>query len=351
MFHPSEFFTPGDQFTGFTSSTVGFYGRIDSAYLFSDRMENKVIDGVVGKVTKTANDFYSSNINSSKYDLSEDLSGAALMYFSIPLITTFRYKTVDMEYYSPNLYPVLTGSPMNISIKDTNVMRTDRLPSSDSLNGDSWEGNAALLQQNNNFIFYEIPDPEEGETIPSFELGSEISTEDIEDLPNYSKVLESFDCGGMVDLDCYQGFGDNFRINENCRDKNSVQNGCYTFIRRPLIDLGKDILNFLEWGSRFRFFYSICRGVLSQTFTNNWINGSLFAFPIQVDTYFDSQNRPISKFTKDLIYFDQNTNNFYYRSSPFNSNNKRFIGKDTSGNSNSLNVRNLLFPTTVMDLG
>jgi hypothetical protein len=351
MFHPSEFFTPGDQFTGFTSSTVGFYGRIDSAYLFSDRMENKVIDGVVGKVTKTANDFYSSNINSSKYDLSEDLSGAALMYFSIPLITTFRYKTVDMEYYSPNLYPVLTGSPMNISIKDTNVMRTDRLPSSDSLNGDSWEGNAALLQQNNNFIFYEIPDPEEGETIPSFELGSEISTEDIEDLPNYSKVLESFDCGGMVDLDCYQGFGDNFRINENCRDKNSVQNGCYTFIRRPLIDLGKDILNFLEWGSRFRFFYSICRGVLSQTFTNNWINGSLFAFPIQVDTYFDSQNRPISKFTKDLIYFDQNTNNFYYRSSPFNSNNERFIGKDTSGNSNSLNVRNLLFPTTVMDLG
>jgi hypothetical protein len=44
------------------------------------------------------------------------------------------------------------------SNKGLNVMRTDRLPSSDKLDGGSWSINPALLQQNNNFEFYVIPD-------------------------------------------------------------------------------------------------------------------------------------------------------------------------------------------------
>jgi hypothetical protein len=348
MFYSSEFFTPGDRFTGFTTSTVGYYGRIDSSYS-NNRMENRSIGGVIGKVTKTSNDFYSTSSNSSKYDLSEDLSGASFMYFSIPFITTFRYKTVDMEYYSPNLYPILTGSPMNIISRVSNIMRTDRLPSSDALNGKSWDSEVPLLQQNNNFVFYEIPELDDDLSLPIFELDAEIQDQDIEDYNN--NVINSFDCAGMVDLDCYEGFGNNFKINENCKDKGSVQNGCYTFIKRPLIDLPKDIGNFGEWSRRFRFFYSLCRGVLSQTFTNNWINGTLFAFPIQVDTYYDSQNKPFSNYSKDLIYFDEKTINFYYRSSPYNDNLNRFIGKDSSSNSNSVNSRNLLYPTTIMDLG
>jgi hypothetical protein len=91
--------------------------------------------------------------------------------------------------------------------------------------------------------------------------------------------------------------------------------------------------------------------VLSQSFVNNWINGGLYMYPIQVDTYFDRQNKPEAPlFCKDLIYFDKNTNNFYYRSSPYNQFTNKFIGKiaDQTGHINKLN---LLSPTTIMNLG
>jgi hypothetical protein len=115
-----------------------------------------------------------------------------------------------------------------------------------------------------------------------------------------------------------------------------------------------DVQNFKEWGYRFRFFYGLCRGVLSQTFTNNWVNGSLFAFPIQVDTYYDNNNQPLPPvFAKELVYFDDKTNNFYYRSSPYltGSTVSRFIGRPVDGLINPTNERNLLFPTTIVNLG
>jgi hypothetical protein len=59
-------------------------------------------------------------------------------------------------------------------------------------------------------------------------------------------------------------------------------------MKKPLLGLGDDLETFAEWGYRFRFFYGLCRGVLAQTFTNNWVNGSLYTFPIQVDTFFGS---------------------------------------------------------------
>jgi hypothetical protein len=91
--------------------------------------------------------------------------------------------------------------------------------------------------------------------------------------------------------------------------------------------------------------------VLSQSFVNNWINGGLYMYPIQVDTYFDKQNKPEAPlFCKDLIYFDKNTNNFYYRSSPYNQFTNKFVGKlaDQPG---AINKLNLLSPTTIMNLG
>jgi hypothetical protein len=122
-------------------------------------------------------------------------------------------------------------------------------------------------------------------------------------------------------------------------------------MRRPLIDLVKDLGNFAEWGFRFRFFYGLCRGVLSQSFMNNWINGALYAFPIQVDTKYNSQNKVSEQnYCGDVIYFNSDSNNFYYRSSPYNQNNGTFIGKQTN-NPNSVNKLNLLYPTTIVNLG
>jgi hypothetical protein len=149
----------------------------------------------------------------------------------------------------------------------------------------------------------------------------------------------------MVGLNCYTGNSVNFGVKAGCNNADSVQNGCYVFVVNPWDDLQKDINAWADWGYRFRFFYGLCRGVLAQTFTNNWVNGSLYMFPIQVDTYFDNQNKPLPpKFAKQLVYFDESTNNFYYRSSPYYSGSttsQRFIGRPTVGLQEPVNDINL----------
>jgi hypothetical protein len=351
MFYPSYFFTPGADFSAFTTSTIGYYGRIDSTYS-NPILNNKNMDGVDGKVTKTNNEFYSSSQNSAKYDLSEDISGSSYIYCKLNAELFFTYKDLKFEYLTPNYYPILQSSPMLIDFPIRNVVRTDRLPSSDGLNGSSWTTNPALLQQNNNFIFYNIPELDENILLESFGTGAQIPTADIEGLPNDITILETFECQNMVGLDCYKGFGDTFRVDDKCTTKDAVEDGCYLFLRRPLLDLFKDIGNFGEWAYRFRVFYGLCRGVLSQTFTNNWINGTLFAFPIQVNTFYDNENKPsIVEYSKELIYFDTKTNSFYYRSSPYDVADQKFVGKSSVELSNPVNNLNLLFPTTIMDLG
>jgi len=396
MFYPSYFFTPGSNFSGFTTSTVGYYGSIDANSDIS-RLTKKNMGGVTTMVSKENNDFYSSNPNSAKYDLSEDVSGASYIFsnitafnisplapiflipavalflplpvvnfFFIPFLifagvsaliavlisSRFTYNDVRYQYFTPNAYPSLSANPMSISSKVINVMRTDRLPSSDALNGSSWETNPALLQQNNNFVFYEIPELDPSLGLPPYSLGAEIPFADIEGLPNDITVISSFSCENMVGLDCYQGFGNTFEVNQECTTKDAVEKGCYMFLRKPLADLGKDINNFNEWGYRFRFFYGLCRGVLAQSFMNNWINGSLYFFPIQVDTFYNKQNKISQvRFCEDVVYYNRDSNNFYYRSSPYNFTTNKFVGKIVDKNEGGINDLNLLYPTTVINLG
>jgi hypothetical protein len=351
MFYPSYFFEAGNGFSGFTTSTVGYYGSLDSSFN-TNRLNKRNIGGVIGMVSTTSNDFYSSTQNSAKYDLSEDVSGASYIYGNITAGLSFGYKDAEFQYFTPNAYPQLTGSPMSISSKTNNIMRTDRLPSSDALNGSAWTTNPALLQQNNNFIFYEIPELDQPDALIGYATGAEIPTADLEGLPNEITVLSSFDCENMVGLDCYTGFGDNFEVNQECTTKDAVEKGCYIFMRRPGLDLAKDLKNFGEWGFRFRFFYALCRGVLAQSFMNNWINGSLYFFPIQVDTFYNKQNRVGQvRFCEDVVYYNRDSNNFYYRSSPYNFTTNKFVGKLVDKQDGGINDLNLLFPTTVINLG
>ena len=399
MFYPSYFFEAGNDFSGFTTSTVGYYGSID-ANSDINRLNDQNMGGVTAMVTKTNNDFYSINQNAAKYDESEDVSGASYIFSNItafslsplsalilsPLLLfptgavivtsiglfnpftlglaaigvlaqaiasfTFNYKDLKYEYFTPNAYPSLSANPMSISSKFINVMRTDRLPSSDALNGSSWQTNPALLQQNNNFIFYGIPELDASVGLPPYSLGAEIPFADVEGLPNGITVLSSFNCENMVGLDCYTGFGDNFEVNQECTTKDAVERGCYMFLRRPLADLGKDISNFNEWGYRFRFFYGLCRGVLAQSFMNNWINGSLYFFPIQVDTFYNKQNKISQvRFCEDVVYYNRDSNNFYYRSSPYDFTKNKFVGKIVNKADGGINDLNLLYPTTVINLG
>lgn len=348
VFYPSYFFLPGDEYSGFSSSNVGYYGALDASYLISNSLVTRPsIDGARGVVSQTSNNAYSLTPTPSKYDSAEDLSGCGYYYME----GNKKPSNYSSVYYSPSLYPTLKSNPMNMSSKTLNVMRTDRLPSSDFLDGSAWENNAALLQQNLGFTVYLINTDDEDFTTSAYGTGADIVTADIEGQIYENEVLTSLNtCTNLVGLNCYEGFGGTFQINKDCPSSDPVENGCYTLVNRPLIDLGKDFKTWSEWGYRFRFFYGLCRGVLSQSFMNNWINGSFYMFPIQVDTSFDKQNKPERPiFCSDVVYFDSSSNNFYYRSSPWNDLSNTFIGKLASDN--TVNKLNLLYPTTIINLG
>jgi hypothetical protein len=243
-------------------------------------------------------------------------------------------------------------------------MRTDRLPSSDYIdNLASTNGNVSLLQQNAGFAIYPIGEGNELFNSSSISMGASITTAEIDGLPVSGDVLKTLgDCENMVGLNCYQSKYDSngvktlFEVKPGCQSNDSVENGCYVFVRKPIKNLGRDLDAFNEWGFRFNFFYALCRGVLSQSFMNNWVNGSLYMFPIQVDIYYDRNNQPSNpSIPSQVAYFDKSSNNFYYRSSPFqltgSNGGGKFIGKPTTGLSFSVNTRNLLYPTTIINLG
>ena len=349
MFYPSYFFEPGTQFSAFTSNTVGYYSLLD---VFSQPSDVVLTDdtfyGGIGVRTRTVNKFYSDNPNNGRYDLSEDLSGNAFLESVQEFLNNNTYDSYMYEYVSINAFDLLSRSPMLINNKTKNIMRTDRLPSSDQLDGPGFDSNAFVLQQNNNFAFYEVPDLETGTLVPVFSTGFDQPIPDVEGLPN-TDALKSFDCLNMVGLECYSGNSGTFGVSSSCSEKDLVERGCYVFFTNPLFGLTRDIKYFQEWGYRFRFFYGVCRGVLSQTFTNNWVNGTLFAFPIQVDTFYNRQNRPSEvKYCTDVVYYEKVSNNFYYRSSPYNEG--KFIGKPKTQQT-MVNQTNLLYPTTIINLG
>ena len=371
IFTPSNFFLPGVagstveglQFSGFQTNAVRYYGKYDAKNNPSGRYFNTPrLGGVTCLVSATANQAEASlplDNPSNFYNLSEDLSGNGV-YVINNLAPTNEFPTGNSkkggssEYLSEifeltYLYSVSTTA-MTINDRTLNVMRTDRLPSSDFL--EDGAASQPLLQQNLGFRTYLLDNDGVGAVIIGYSTGASVVTAEIEGLPNSVRALESFNCETMVGLKCYTGFGDSFRIKPGCSDTDNIEFGCYTFLNRALFDLNKDLKNFSEWVYRFRFFYALCRGVLSQSFTNNWINGTLYAFPIQTNTYFDLQNKPLPpNYPTDVVYFDDSSNNFYYRSSPYNLITQKFVGQITKQDEGAVNVYNLLYPTTIINLG
>jgi hypothetical protein len=378
IFTPSNFFLPGVagstvaglQFSAFSTNAVRYYGSYDANNNPTPRSPRYFNTASLGSVpcliSATANQAESSlplDNPSNFYNLSEDLSGngvyvinnlAPTNEFPPPRnsrtggFSAYLSQIFDLTYsYTPSI-PFKTG--MTIDNRTLNVMRTDRLPSSDYLVDGAVS--VPLLQQNLGFQTYLLDNDGVGAVIIGYSTGASVVTAEIEGLPNSTRALESFNCETMVGLKCYTGFGDSFGIKPGCSDTDNIEFGCYTFLNRALFDLNKDLKNFSEWTYRFRFFYALCRGVLSQSFTNNWINGTLYAFPIQVNTYFDLENNPLPpNYPTDVVYFDDSSNNFYYRSSPYNLFTKQFVGQRAREDEGAVNVYNLLYPTTIINLG
>jgi len=378
-FYPSYFFEPGVDYSAFTTTAVGYYSALDSSTDLSlwlnpsgngflnlangwfDRPGANNTTGNVKLLTsKQSNNTFNTSgqlsISDRYYDAYEDVSGADFYWMKG---SGNNRNNFSCSYLGVVYYPRAVQNPTLLSNKQRNVLRTDRLPSSDGFEGavvfdEQWYSTTAILQQNTNFqVYITSSGGFEPLTGTLEEVGADIVPPDIEDQDAATNVLETFRCNTMVPLACYDGEGTTFGVNTDCKTADLVKGGCYRFREgTPITTLGRDLRLFSEWGLRYRFFYALCRGVLSQTFTNNWVNGSLFAIPFQIKTFYKSDNTIDEVlYCKETFYYNDESNNFYMRSSPYSASQQKFIGKFASVSTGSVNDLNLLYPTTIIDLG
>ena len=358
-------FAPGTVFISFTTF---------NKYLPTTRNGDSLLtSGMIGTGTQGQLLGYSDTPSGIAYDGYEYIEGGSFIWYG-------NFKGGNKKGVNNNLKPQYyyapswaRYSPGNMIVYSNRmVMRADRLPTGTVLN--TVDNNAFAWQASNSLTYNFYSDSGSAETVvpvPSFSFGDATGGADVVTGGTMNKVLESFSCAGMVDLNCYQGIGTNFTVLPATNDCNTnlggpvVVNGCYSIVNQPLVSLfgrNNDFTLIAQWVSRFRLTFAICRGALSHTFVNAWVNGTLFAFPFENNVFFDSNNKPYVRsvnpfngnvnytFCADVLVFDPESSNYYYRSSPWNGSD--FIGKDSpTNNSNDVNKKDFLFPTTILDLG
>ena len=334
-------------------------------------------------ITSTSNNI-SLPTNNRGYFLNEIVEGGSAMYqdlsitppsftgpFNPPYYQLNQSITATGYYYAPT-YTSLSISYVSGSNGRQIVMRSDRLPTSTvTLNS---ANNSFALQNNINLSIFLLSDEgtvsdTQGTTIggnPSGGFPSDNETDD--NSGQINDLFGSFSCGGLVPLGCYdydtttkkyyiKSPGDGCYEN-GINGEKIMDNGCYVLITSIFLSLPKDFLLLTEWFSRTTINFGACRNVWSHLFTNNWINGTLYAFSFKNDRFFSGPNatppnKPYSSYCKDTLILHPTTNNFYYRSSPYlTGGTGSFIGQERpAGGTWGGNVRNLMFPTTIMDLG
>ena len=259
--------------------------------------------------------------------------------------------------YSPAYYRY-NLSPINFNISSNIVMRSDRLPTSTVIENGAGNRTGYALHQNNNFAVYRdnaVLSP------PVIYAGGDPGTGENQDSdPVISALTSTLACEGMQPLACYTGSGSNVGVypSGQCSvPSNRMINGCYCLLNKPyVIEYFNDVKLFLEWKTRFSMALAACRGVFAQTFQNNWVNGTLYMYSFRKRSRFSlNPNNPSYGYCEDVIVFDDISNSFYYRSSPWDGSN--FIGKDAPiplPNTNlfpGYNKKQVQFPTTIVDLG
>jgi hypothetical protein len=280
--------------------------------------------------------------------------------------------------YAPSYYVSGNGNTpitTNINPSQRLIFRSDRLPTSDST--DTVGFNSFPLHQNNNFTFYTI---DETGAPTSFSAAGD-GVQGLNDLDAFgdlgtgstSTIVETFSCEGMVPLKCYAGLGTSFTVLDPCEANQTgkdgqnkrVNGGCYYFVDDKLVKTIKDDIKYLaEWRTRFRIIFGACRGVFGHMFQNNWINGTMYMPTFNKQTTYNIIGEPSYRFCNDFVMFNDISNNFYYRCTPYADNSGIFIGGPTptvsnflssiigpSGPDDSANTRQILFPTTILDMG
>lgn len=323
--------------------------------------------------------------NNSGYIPNEIVEGSSLLGMTIPnnfnalngavFGDSGNYRCMDQLpfqaftfYYSP-IYAT-TANTMNFTLGSVGttfpgmtenqiVMRGDRLPT--STNVEEYCCNGRVLHKNSDFAIYQIPErgviginslagPGGGEGNGDLDD----VREDLAASPNINQVINTFTCEGSVNLECY---GCNKSILNSTilikprgnpclefKGETIFENGCYVFITTMFLSLFRDWELMFEWVARNMVILGACRNVFSHKFNNNWVNGVLYAFSFknEIAGYTSPTstppNFPIPRFCTTVVNFHNDSKNFYYRCSPYDSSSGEFTAP-------------LNYPTTIMDLG
>lgn len=262
--------------------------------------------------------------------------------------------------YSTAYYRQLTTT-VDFSDSSRIIMRSDRIPTSTTTQNGTAPQTGYGLHQNDNFAVFTLNGVLNPPTIGS---GGELSNGSSFDNDSITSGLTStLACEGMVPLECYSGSGSNVGVvpaGQCSIPANRMINGCYCLLNQAYVkEYGADARLFLEWKVRFTLNFAACRGVFAQVFQNNWLNGALYMFNFNKTTTFIGATEPQYNYCNDVIVYNDLTNGFYYRSSPWNG--VDFIGKNSPatpifGNLFAFpglgyNFKQIQFPTTVTDLG
>jgi len=263
-----------------------------------------------------------------------------------------------------------TGMTTSLSNGSNIVFRSDRLPTSTTIQ--TARINSFLLHQNSQFAIFKVSDAGEDVQVITIDTTPQTNNESSQIFtpPSYAAVLDSLsDCTKAVPLSCYVIANGQPVIATNCNElymdpsgsqKYFLQGyGCYNFVSKPITTLGQDIRNIVELFTRINLNLALCFDVVSHNFTNQYVNGTLYAYPFQNQRIFDLNNNPSSLYCTDLIYLHDQTSNFYYRSSPFviydqaTTEIGSFQGKKNNRGfaTNTGNEKYLGSPTTLLDLG
>ena len=413
LYYPSfHFELSPQQFSGFTSDLPYYYSCLrndlntfqpllnDSQYDLEDVAGgfNGVVITAIEQPNAPKNRFlYEIDINSTitfnispnpyrNYLQNEIVDGGSFMYMEInPVI--LGIPKITSIYYAPS-YKSISNTiiplpEIDFSFAATSkriIMRSDSLPTSteETLFG----RNSYALQNNQKLSFFIVDDngcsQNLGTTLdtPNFNGPSDALTGETPLVG--STILQSFECGNMVPLGCYDtsdsttcpGTSELIILPEDDKcwgngtgdDEKIMVNGCYVFVTNLLLSLPKDLVLLTEWTSRVQITFAACRNIWSHIFTNNWINGTLFAYAIKNKVLFTSPtsqnpNQASSNYCTKTVILHPPTNNFYYRSSPYKDG-VGFIGAERIKDFfNSLSIDyggnklNLKTPTTILDMG
>ena len=383
LYYSSYVFTPRPsnssdefRFTGFTTQNHALFSSLDSSdvrcnYASSTSTGLRLTTSVVGGGTdcfRGQNSFVAGTGEDNReswrtrgavdgYYTDEYVEGGSIVYR-----TGFNDQQIGNFSYVAEVYN--TGITMNFNDNQSIVMRSERLPRSDSFDNDY------VFAQNKTFASYLISD--EGvstqvvgnvSTAGDFTTGTDGDMEESYGSGTTS-VMATFSCQNIVPLGAYQQQnGQKLTLKPDTdsvyyvggdKDYKRIDGGCYVLCEKDLA-FGADLENFAEWRARFLMGFAICRNVFGMTFTNQWVNGGLYLPGFQNDVIYPGieVTNPTYEYCRDKIVFRIENNSFFYRSSPYDG---EFVGMQANKQSNVFGTQQgndyfLGSPTTVIDLG